>query len=48
MAPVATQDRIIDAAMELLSEHGYRGTRIIRIEEAAGLIFASRCSRGWW
>ena len=33
----ATRDRIIDAAMELFSEHGYRGTSIIRIEQAAGL-----------
>lgn len=33
----ATRDRIIDAAMELFSEHGYRGTSITRIEEAAGL-----------
>jgi AcrR family transcriptional regulator len=34
---VATRDRIIDAAMELFSEHGYRGTSITRIEKAAGL-----------
>jgi AcrR family transcriptional regulator len=33
----ATRDRIIDAAMELFSEHGYRGTSITRIEKAAGL-----------
>jgi AcrR family transcriptional regulator len=33
----ARRDRIIDAAMELFSEHGYRGTSITRIEEAAGL-----------
>ncbi|MDQ2790752.1 MAG: TetR family transcriptional regulator [Pseudonocardiales bacterium] len=33
----ATRDRIIDAAMELFSEHGYRGTSITRIEQAAGL-----------
>lgn len=32
-----TRDRIIDAAMELFSEHGYRGTSITRIEQAAGL-----------
>ena len=36
-ASVATRDRIIDAAMELFSEHGYRGTSITRIEQAAGL-----------
>ncbi len=33
----ARRDRIIDAAMELFSEHGYRGTSITRIEKAAGL-----------
>jgi len=33
----ATRDRIIDAAMALFSEHGYRGTSITRIEQAAGL-----------
>jgi AcrR family transcriptional regulator len=33
----ATRDRIIDAAMELFSEHGYRSTSITRIEQAAGL-----------
>jgi AcrR family transcriptional regulator len=37
LSTVATRDRIIDAAMELFSEHGYRGTSITRIEEAAGL-----------
>jgi AcrR family transcriptional regulator len=31
------RDRIIDAAMELFSTHGYRGTSITRIEQAAGL-----------
>ncbi|HJT04032.1 MAG TPA: helix-turn-helix domain-containing protein [Pseudonocardiaceae bacterium] len=33
----ARRDRIIDVAMELFSEHGYRGTSITRIEQAAGL-----------
>lgn len=33
----ARRDRIIDAAMELFSEHGYRATSITRIEQAAGL-----------
>ena len=37
LSTVTTRDRIIDAAMELFSEHGYRGTSITRIEEAAGL-----------
>ena len=37
LSTVATRDRIIDAAMELFSEHGYRGTSITRIEQAAGL-----------
>jgi AcrR family transcriptional regulator len=37
LSTAATRDRIIDAAMELFSEHGYRGTSITRIEEAAGL-----------
>ncbi|MGH3521781.1 MAG: TetR family transcriptional regulator, partial [Mycobacterium sp.] len=37
LSTVATRDRIIDAAMELFSEHGYRATSITRIEQAAGL-----------
>ena len=37
LSTVATRDRILDAAMELFSEHGYRGTSITRIEQAAGL-----------
>jgi len=37
LSTVATRDRIIDAAMALFSEHGYRGTSITRIEQAAGL-----------
>jgi AcrR family transcriptional regulator len=37
LSTVTTRDRIIDAAMELFSEHGYRGTSVTRIEEAAGL-----------
>ncbi|MGH3767788.1 MAG: TetR/AcrR family transcriptional regulator [Pseudonocardiaceae bacterium] len=37
LSTVTTRDRIIDAAMELFSEHGYRGTSITRIEQAAGL-----------
>jgi len=37
LSTAGTRDRIIDAAMELFSEHGYRGTSITRIEQAAGL-----------
>lgn len=37
LSTVATRDRIIDAAMALFSEHGYRATSITRIEQAAGL-----------
>lgn len=32
-----TRDRIIDEAMRLFSQHGYKGTSIARIEAAAGL-----------
>ena len=32
-----TRDRIVDEAMRLFGEHGYRGTTIVQIEEAAGL-----------
>lgn len=35
MAP--TRERIVDEAMCLFSQHGYAGTSIARIEEAAGL-----------
>ncbi|MCE0535929.1 TetR/AcrR family transcriptional regulator [Kineosporia rhizophila] len=33
----ATRDRILDAAMQLFSEHGFRGTSVAAIERAAGL-----------
>lgn len=33
----ATRDRLIDAALELFAERGYRGTTVGDIEEAAGL-----------
>jgi AcrR family transcriptional regulator len=33
----ATRDRIVDEAMRLFSERGYRGTTIAQIEAAAGL-----------
>ena len=33
----STRDRIVDAAMELFGEHGYRGTSVAQIERAAGL-----------
>jgi len=33
----STRDRIIDAAMELFGERGYRGTSVAQIERAAGL-----------
>jgi len=32
-----TRERIVDEAMRLFSQHGYAGTSIARIEEAAGL-----------
>jgi AcrR family transcriptional regulator len=32
-----TRDRIIDAAMELFSDRGYRGTSVAQIEAASGL-----------
>ena len=32
-----TRERIVDEAMRLFSDHGYAGTSIARIEEAAGL-----------
>jgi AcrR family transcriptional regulator len=34
---VSTRDRILDAAIELFAQDGYKGTSIVRIEEAAGL-----------
>ena len=33
----STRDRIIDAAMELFGDNGYRGTSVVQIETAAGL-----------
>jgi AcrR family transcriptional regulator len=33
----STRDRIIEAAMELFGERGYRGTSVAQIERAAGL-----------
>ena len=36
-ASTATRDRILDAAMQLFSEHGFRGTSVAAIERAAGL-----------
>jgi AcrR family transcriptional regulator len=35
--PSSTRDRIVDEAMRLFGEHGYRGTTIAKIEAAAGL-----------
>lgn len=32
-----TRDRIIDAAMRLFGQHGFRGTSVTQIEDAAGL-----------
>jgi AcrR family transcriptional regulator len=32
-----TKERIVDAAMQLFSQHGYRGTSVAQIEAAAGL-----------
>jgi AcrR family transcriptional regulator len=34
---VSTRDRILDAAMELFGQHGYKGTPITAIETAVGL-----------
>jgi AcrR family transcriptional regulator len=36
-ASTATRDRILDAAMQLFGEHGFRGTSVAAIERAAGL-----------
>lgn len=36
-ASTPTRDRILDAAMELFSENGFRGTSITQIETAVGL-----------
>jgi AcrR family transcriptional regulator len=33
----ATRERILDAAMQLFGEHGFRGTSVAAIERAAGL-----------
>lgn len=33
----ATRERIIDEAMYLFGQHGYRGTSVVKIEAAAGL-----------
>lgn len=35
--PAATRDRIVDEAMRLFAEHGYKATTIAQIEAAAGL-----------
>jgi AcrR family transcriptional regulator len=35
--PTSTRERIIDAAMRLFGENGYRGTSVAQIEKAAGL-----------
>ncbi|MBO2453718.1 TetR/AcrR family transcriptional regulator [Actinomadura barringtoniae] len=35
--PTPTRERIIDAAMRLFGENGYRGTSVAQIEKAAGL-----------
>jgi AcrR family transcriptional regulator len=36
-ASTSTRERIIDAAMRLFGENGYRGTSVVQIEAAAGL-----------
>lgn len=36
-ASTATRDRILDAALQLFGEHGFRGTSVAAIERAAGL-----------
>lgn len=37
MAPPATRERILDEAMRLFSEQGFKATTIVQIEAAAGL-----------
>ncbi|HEY1970960.1 MAG TPA: TetR/AcrR family transcriptional regulator [Pseudonocardia sp.] len=34
---VSSRERILDVAMELFGQHGFKGTSIVRIETAAGL-----------
>jgi AcrR family transcriptional regulator len=34
---VSTRERILDVAMELFGQHGFKGTSIVQIERAAGL-----------
>lgn len=34
---MSTRDRILDVAMELFAQHGYKGTSVVQIEKAAGL-----------
>jgi AcrR family transcriptional regulator len=34
---VSTRDRILDVAMELFGQHGFKGTSVTAIEKAAGL-----------
>jgi AcrR family transcriptional regulator len=36
-ASTATRERLLDAAMHLFGEHGFRGTSVAAIERAAGL-----------
>jgi AcrR family transcriptional regulator len=36
-ASTATRERLLDAAMQLFGEHGFRGTSVAAIERAAGL-----------
>ncbi|GAB3666781.1 TetR/AcrR family transcriptional regulator [Actinocorallia lasiicapitis] len=36
-SPIGTRDRILDAAMRLFGEKGFRGTSVTQIEVAAGL-----------
>jgi AcrR family transcriptional regulator len=37
VAPIPTRERIVDEAMKLFGQNGFRGTSVVQIERAAGL-----------